>query len=139
MSYLIDTDILSAFTKKTLPAKLADWLRRNDGDCFVSIVSIGEMRFGLPGIGSENYAALAERISQTELRFITAFEPVDIDTIVEWKRLLSRLKTVNRTMTCEDSLIAATAIQRGHILATLNSRHFAPAVQFGLKLEDPSN
>jgi len=30
-------------------------------------------------------------------------------------------------MTCEDSLIAATVLFRGHSLATRNKRHFEPA------------
>jgi predicted nucleic acid-binding protein len=48
--------------------------------------------------------------------------------------LLADLKLRNRTMTCEDSLIAATALYRGHTVATHNKRHFEPA---GVSLVDP--
>jgi predicted nucleic acid-binding protein len=44
------------------------------------------------------------------------------------------LKAKNRTMTCEDSPIAATALFHGHTLATHNRRHFEPA---GLEIVDP--
>jgi predicted nucleic acid-binding protein len=37
-------------------------------------------------------------------------------------------------MTCEDSLIAATALFHGHTVATNNQRHFEPA---GVPIIDP--
>jgi predicted nucleic acid-binding protein len=138
MSFLLDTDVVSSYNKRTLPPDLARWLQVNEGDCFLSIVSIAEMRHGLPGTGHEDHARLSERIAQTEIRFIESLEPLDVDILVEWKRLLQRLKAAHRTMTCEDSLLAATAIQRGYTLATLNTRHFEPAKQIGLKLESPA-
>ena len=47
---------------------------------------------------------------------------------------LTELKTKNRTMTCEDSLITATALLHGHTVATHNKRHFEPA---GVSVIDP--
>ncbi len=137
MSFLLDTDIVSGYNKRTMPAKLETWLRANEGDSFISILSIAEMRFGLPGIQDQDHAILSERIAQTEIRFLESLESLDADVLVEWKRLLKSLKTVNRTMTCEDSLLAATALKRGHTMVSINSRHFEPAKQFGLKLENP--
>jgi len=46
----------------------------------------------------------------------------------------TKLKSANRTMTCEDSLIAATALFHGHTVATRNKRHFEPA---GVPVIDP--
>ena len=63
-----------------------------------------------------------------------ATEALDEPVLVRWKELLAELKARNRSMTCEDSLIAATALQHGHILATHNTRHFEPA---GLPVIDP--
>ena len=47
MSYLLDTDIISAFHKKSIPPKMAAWLGKNESDSFISVVSIAEMRHGL--------------------------------------------------------------------------------------------
>ncbi len=137
MSYLLDTDIVSAYNKRTMPHRLRAWLTVNEGDSFISLVSIAEMRFGLPGIEHQDHPVLSERIAQTEILFIESLEGLDVDTLVEWKKLLGHLKSINRTMTCEDSLLAATAISKGHTLATANMRHFEPATQFGLKVENP--
>lgn len=57
-------------------------------------------------------------------------EPV----LERWKELLIDLKTRNCTMTCEDSLIAATALFHRHTVAAHNKRHFEAA---GVKSIDP--
>jgi toxin FitB len=137
MSYLLDTDIVSAFNKRTIPPRLAEWLRLNESDSFLSALAVAEMRHGLPGVDSADHAVMAERLAQTEVRFADSLIPVGTDTLIEWKRLLANLKTVNRTMTCEDSLMAAAAIQGGFTLATNNARHFEPAKQFGLCVVSP--
>ncbi len=56
-----------------------------------------------------------------------ATEELTEPVLVRWKEPLAELKVKNRTMTCEDSLIAATALQQGHIVATHNKRHFEPS------------
>ena len=137
MSFLLDTDIVSAFNKRTMPAKLAAWLEANEGESFISLLSIAEMRHGLPGVAAADHGVVAERIAQTEIRFAEALEGFDVDTLIEWKKLLARLKGINRTIACEDSLLAATALRKGHTLVTLNSRHFDPCQAFGLQVENP--
>lgn len=64
-----------------------------------------------------------------------ATEELTEPVLVRWKELLAELKRKNRTMTCEDSLIAATALYQGHTVATHNQRHFQPS---GVKMVDPS-
>ena len=137
MSYLLDTDIVSAFHKKSIPPKLAAWLGRNEGDSFISVVSIAEMRHGLDAAPESHREELARRIEATEERFTESFIPLDVDVLIRWKRLLSELRRVNRTLTCEDSLLAATCLANDFVMATNNLRHFEPARQFGLAVENP--
>lgn len=42
---------------------------------------------------------------------------------------------MNRIMTCEDSLIAATALHHGHTVVTRNVSHFKPS---GVAVLDPT-
>ena len=137
MTYLLDTDIVSAFNKATLSAKLAHWLGQHEQDCFLSHVSLAEMRHGLTTAPEAHRPQLAQRMADTEERFTESFLPVDVDVLVRWKGLLRELKSVNRTMTCEDSLLAATCLAGGHVMATNNTRHFEPAKQFGLEVVNP--
>jgi predicted nucleic acid-binding protein len=137
MSYLLDTDIISAFHKKSIPLKLASWLGKNEGDSFISVISIAEMRHGLNEAPELHREELTQRIETTEDRFTESLVSLDLEVLIRWKQLLAELKSVNRTMTCEDSLLAATCLANDFVMATNNTRHFEPVRQFGLAVENP--
>lgn len=130
---LLDTDVLSLLEKKRIPAKLEAWMVRQS-DLFVSVVSMAELEFGLQEAPVEHRPALAEWLSETRRRFASATEGLTEPVLIRWKELLAELKRKRRTMTCEDSLIAAIALSRGHAIATRNGRHFEPA---GVEVIDP--
>ena len=136
MSFLIDTDLLSLLERKRVPARLAAWIRENDGDIFLSVVSMAELQHGANGAPTTHRAALDAWLSDLRRNYAAAIEPLDEAVLVRWKELLAELKSKNRTMTCEDSLIAATALLHGHTLATHNTRHFLAA---SVTLVDPLN
>lgn len=134
MSYLIDTDVLSLLERKTVPLKLAKWIQENEPDIFISVVSLAEIQFGVdtaPLNARENLAAWLKTV-RNDLE--PATEPLSEPVLVRWKQLIAHLKATNRTMTCEDSLIAATALHHGHAIVTRNRRHFEPA---GVRIIDP--
>ena len=134
MSFLVDTDLLSFLERKRVPPKLVPWLARHDGDLFVSVVSFAELEYGLRQAPSTHRPGLSAWLKETREKFSPVTEPLTEPVLVRWKELLADLKGRNRTMTCEDSLIAATALHAGHTLATHNTRHFTPA---GVALVDP--
>jgi predicted nucleic acid-binding protein len=133
VSVLLDTDLLSLLERKRIPRKLAAWIARQS-DLVVSVVSLAELEFGLQQAPPEHRPALADWLAEMRRNFAPATEHVTEPVLVCWKQLLADLKKRKRTMTCEDSLIAATALFHGHILATHNSRHFEPA---GVEIIDP--
>lgn len=134
MSVLLDTDLLSLLERKRVPAKLAAWLEENDAPLFVSVVSFAELQHGLNQAPDRHRPRLAAWLDETRRQFTPATEQLTEPVLVRWKQLLAELKTKNRTMTCEDSLIAATALFHGHTVATHNKRHFEPA---GVAVIDP--
>ena len=134
MSFLVDTDLLSLLERRHVPARLATWVKANDGDIFLSVVSLAEIQYGINSAPATHQGALAVWLAGVRRDFAAATEPLDEPVLVRWKELLLDLKARNRTMTCEDSLIAATALHHGHTLATHNTRHFSPA---GIALVDP--
>ncbi len=133
MSFLLDTDLLSLLERKRIPAKLENWMVRQSG-LFVSSVSLAELEFGLQQAAVNHRAALAGWLAETRRKFASATEELTESVLVRWKELLAHLKDKNRTMTCEDSLIAATALFCGHTVATHNKRHFEVA---GVEVFDP--
>jgi toxin FitB len=127
MSYLIDTDLLSLLERKHVPHRLAAFLAQHEADIFVSVVSWAEIAYGAACAPATHQPQLGAWLEETRRRFAGATEPLDEAVLVRWKRLLQELKQKNRTMTCEDSLIAATALFHGHTVLTHNQRHFAPS------------
>ena len=133
VSVLLDTDLLSLLERKRIPAKLAAWIAEQN-DLVVSVVSLAELEFGLQQAPVAHRPALASWLAETRRSFAPATEELTEPILVRWKELLADLKKRKRTMTCEDSLIAATVLFRGHSLATHNKRHFEPA---GVDVIDP--
>lgn len=134
MSFLIDTDLLSLLERKRVPAKLAGWVEAHEGEIFLSVVSFAELQFGVDRAPAGHRPRLGEWLAETRRRFAPATEELTEPVLVRWKQLLADLKSRNRTMTCEDSLIAATALFHDHTVATHNTRHFEAA---GVRLVDP--
>jgi predicted nucleic acid-binding protein len=134
VSFLIDTDLLSMLERRRVPAKLAAWVQANEPDIFLSVVSFAELQFGLDRAPATHKASLAAWLAEMRRKLGPATEELTEAVLVRWKELLAELKAKNRTMTCEDSLIAATALYYGHTVATHNQRHFEPA---GVRVADP--
>lgn len=134
MSFLLDTDILSLLERKRVPPKLLAWMTANEPDCFLSVVSFAELQFGIDQAPATHQPKLRIWMAETRRKFAGATEPLSEPVLVCWKKLLSELKHKNRTLTCEDSLIAATALSNGHTVVTHNTKHFKEA---GVQLLDP--
>src|SRR5271167_4195221 len=127
MSFLVDTDLLSMLERKQVPTKLATWVRNHEAGIFLSVVSFAELQFGLDRVPVTHKAGLGAWLADIRRRLAPATEELTEPVLVRWKELLADLKVKNRTMSCEDSLIAATALLHGHTVATHNKRHFEPA------------
>ena len=134
MSFLVDTDLLSLLERKRVPPRLATWIQANEADIFLSGVSFAELQFGLDRAPATHKASLATWLADIRRKLAPATEQLTEPVLIRWKGLLANLKAKNRTMTCEDSLIAATALFHGHTVATHNKRHFEPA---GVPTVDP--
>jgi len=120
--------------RKQVPPKLAAWIQKNEADIFLSVVSFVELQFGLDQAPLTHKARLAAWLADMRRKLAPSTEELTEPVLVRWKELLADLKARNRTMTCEDSLIAATALFHGHIIATHNKRHFEPS---GAEVVDP--
>jgi toxin FitB len=126
MTFLIDTDLLSLLERKRVPISLLRWFNENDESIFLSVVSLAEIEFGISNAPAQHQKPLFDWLSQVRTQFSSSTEELSVPILIRWKQLLTDLKRANRTMTCEDSLIAATALYHGHIVVTGNVRHFEP-------------
>lgn len=120
--------------RRQVAPKLAAWVSANESDLFLSVISFAEIQFGVDQAPATHKTSLATWLANLRRRLAPATEELSEPVLVRWKQLLADLKGKNRTMTCEDSLIAATALYHGHTVATHNTRHFEPA---GVPTFDP--
>lgn len=130
MSFLLDTDILSAIRRKQRDQNLEKWLLSiNSLDVYISVVTIGEVERGITQQRRNNpeFAEDLQRWLDTILqRYQQRILPLSISIAQRWGRLSAELGHNSA-----DLMIAATALEHNLIVATRNARHFEPT-QVGL-------
>jgi len=127
MNYLLDTCVLSEFTRRMPEEKVVRWVDGIDEDkLYMSAITIGEIQRGIQ--------RLPESHRKTELlawmnnglveRFGGRILPLDAQTMILWGSLTARLEKSGQPMGVMDALIAATALQNNLILVTRNVADF---------------
>jgi tRNA(fMet)-specific endonuclease VapC len=129
MNYLLDTCVLSEFTRRNPDQKVIRWVDGMEEEKqFLSAITIGEIQHGIE--------PLPESHRKTELlvwvntglieRFGRRILPVDTQTMFLWGSLVARMETIGQPMAMMDSLIAATALYNNLIVVTRNGSDFLP-------------
>lgn len=137
MNYLLDTCVLSEFTRRAPEEKIIEWVKSIDEDMlFLSSITIGEIKNGvesMPDSRRKNdlFVWLNEGVIR---RFGQRILVLDTQTMLVWGGLRARTNKMGAKMALFDSLIAATALQNNLIIATRNSADF---VASGVQLINP--
>ena len=125
MSYLLDTNVISEFTRKEPSAQILAWLRTLPLDeQYLSVLSIGEIRNGIERLDA---GAKKERLRlwlERDLRDLFGDRLLEVTTAVadRWGRLRAE---VRRPVPAIDSLMAATALHHDLRLVTRDEQDFA--------------
>ena len=130
---LLDTNIISAMRRPDRHPQVAQWVASvAEGAFFLSAISVMELERGVERL-RERDAAQARMLDAWLDAVLTAYSdrilPVTTPVAKLWGRLAHRIG--NRSL---DLAIAATALDRGLIVATRNVAHFA---ETGVKTVDP--
>jgi predicted nucleic acid-binding protein len=123
--FLIDTMVLSELRRRRRDPGVVAWIRRvRQEDCFLSVVSIGEIERGIvrqrtvdPLFADQLAAWLDQLLRLHGDRLLT----IDLGTARRWGQLSAALGHGGA-----DLLIAATALEHGLTVVTRNLRHFTP-------------
>jgi predicted nucleic acid-binding protein len=132
VSYLLDTNVVSEWTKPRPDAGVVRWLTEvNEEDVFLSVVTFAELRHGIERLAT---GARRKRLdewlrSELPLRFEGRIVPVDGAVADEWGRLVARHEAGGRPISAMDALIAATAQVHGLTLVTRNTSDFEPSLK----------
>lgn len=123
--FLIDTMVLSELRRRQRDPGVAAWIgSQRQEDCFLSVVSIGEIERGIARrrVADPAFARqLADWLDQLLRLHGDRLLPVDLGTARRWGQLSAQLGHDGA-----DLLIAATALEHGLTVVTRNLRHFTP-------------
>ena len=133
MTFLVDANVLSEPTKSTPDPRVVEWLRENERDIVVDPLILGEVRFGILLLPKGKRRTRLEGWFDAGVQRLLCL-PWEAETGLRWAELLARLRASGRAMPIKDSLIAATALVHGLVVATRNRTDFEPA---GVKIIDP--
>ena len=132
MSFLLDTNVVSEWTKPQPNSGVVEWLSEVDEDeVFLSVVTFAELRHGIERLPA---GARRRRLddwlrSELPLRFEERIVGVDGAIADEWGRVVARREARGRPIQAMDALIAATAQVHGLTLVTRNTADFQTAVK----------
>ncbi|HET9108165.1 MAG TPA: type II toxin-antitoxin system VapC family toxin [Steroidobacteraceae bacterium] len=132
MSFLLDTNVVSEWTKPRPNPGVVEWLGQVDEDeVFLSVVTFAELRHGIERLPvSTRRRQLDEWLrNELPLRFEARIVGVDGAIADEWGRLVARREGRGRPIQAMDALIAATAQVHGLTLVTRNTADFHPSVK----------
>ena len=138
--YLIDTNVVSALgpARSATTDPLAEWLRKNTGDLYLSVVTISELDAGVAKLRRERAVRkaglIASWIDATLALFADRVLPFGIDEARAAGDLHDQARAAETDPGFADVAIAATARVRNLTILTRNLRHFSA---FGVPVLDP--
>ena len=129
--YLLDTSVYcQPLKRKGDAASIRRWSRTGDDRCAIAVVTRAEVEWGLHRLAVPRLWALYDQVLKSRLVVL----PTDAAVWAAFSRMKAAQAAMGRPVADLDLLIAATAVEHGLTLATLNTRHFA-LIQ-GLVFED---
>ena len=128
MSFLLDTNVVSEWTKTVPNPRFVKWIGEIDSnDAHLSVVTLAEIQRGIERLP---HGRRRERLSTwlvNELLEVFADRVVDVDQPIAaaWSRLMVKCEAAGRPLGSMDGFLAATAAVHGHTLVTRNVADFA--------------
>ena len=130
MKYLLDTNIISEFVSKKPNQKVLDYVSSLDeNDVYLSVITIGEIRFGIEKLDKEKQKKKIKSLSDwlnNDLmqRFDGRVLDIDMKIMLKWGEINAQLQKIGKPMPIMDSLIASSCLAKEFVLITRNEKDF---------------
>lgn len=132
MNFLLDTNVVSEWTRLRPNAGVMSWLSECDEDrVFLSVVTVAELRHGIERLSAGRRRSRLDTWLGNELlpRFEGRVLSIDSGIADLWGRLVARREALGKPFQAMDALIAATATAHDLTLVTRNSTDFETSVK----------
>jgi len=129
MKVLLDTNVLSEVRRPVPEPKVLAWLDTIDEDrAFISVASIAELRRGIVLMAEGRRRAMLASWLAVDLpgRFAGRILPIDPAVAERWGDVMAQARQNGFALSVMDGFFAATALVHALMLATRNSKDFAP-------------
>ena len=126
MGFLLDTCVVSEFTRQRPDQNVVDWFAQQLPDSlFISTISTGEIRRGIERLpDSKRRGSIESWFDGLKHRYSKRLLSFDLRTSEIWGKIKSDTERLGQSKSDTDMQIAATAIAHGHIIATRNIKDF---------------
>jgi toxin FitB len=126
--FLLDTNVLSEFNRKGKPnPQVEQWVASKDNNqLYVSIVTFGEIRFGIELLPSSKRRAELEHWLDHDLSRWFSGQLLGLDEVVvnQWAILMAKRQLQGKPLDILDGFLAATALHHQITLVTRNVKDF---------------
>jgi toxin FitB len=132
VSFLLDTNVVSEWTKPHPNPGVVNWLETvNEDDVFLSVVTFAELRHGIERLAAGARRRKLDQWLRSELpaRFEGRIALIDGAVADEWGRLVAQREAVGKSIHAMDALIAATARVHELTLVTRNVSDFSASLK----------
>jgi predicted nucleic acid-binding protein len=127
VKYLLDTDVVSQYTKLPPDTRVDAWIQRtDDSDLYISFVTYAELWYGVNLLPAGKRRTEFENWIEDDLymQFFNRVVGFSLDVAKRYGSLMARAKKNGHNPNAMDCLIAATALANGMVVATLNRKDF---------------
>jgi len=127
LKYLLDTNVISELVVNNPNKNVVSFLERlNEQDLYLSVITIGEIKFGIEKLkdGAKKEKLLIWLNNDLLERFEHRIIDIDVDIMLKWGYINSKLQKIGRPVPIMDALIASTALSKNLKLLTRNEKDF---------------
>jgi len=125
--YLLDTNVISELITSNPNKNVVSFLERlNEQDLYLSVITIGEIKFGIEKLkdGAKKEKLLIWLNNDLFERFEHRIIDIDVNIMLKWGYINSKLQKIGRPIPIMDALIASTALSKNLKLLTRNEKDF---------------
>jgi toxin FitB len=137
VKFLLDTSVISELVKPAPHIGVMSWLEQCDeDDLFLSVLTIGELEKGIAKVSDARRRARLAAWVRKDLaaRFGARLIPVSMEVAARWGMLTGQSERAGQPLPVIDSLLAATSLVHGLVVASRNRVDFE---RCGVECFDP--